>query len=294
MNQQITPLVSVIVAFLNEERFLSETVNSVINQNYTNWELILIDDGSTDGSSVIAKEYADKHPGKIKYTNHKNHMNKGVSASRNYAVSLSSGEFIAILDADDVWLPEKLQLQINILQQHPDVAMICEASKYWYSWSDKAEEDIIIYVGKEQDKVFQPPSLLEVLYPLSEGAAPCPSAILVSKEAYIKQGGFEEHFRGKYQLYEDQTFLIKFYLHEIVFISSFCNNLYRQREGSCVQRVNAEGNYHIVREYFLKWLKKYLAENEIQTTKVLDLVKSALKPYRSKLLISRVFRKMFF
>ncbi|HEX8356723.1 MAG TPA: glycosyltransferase family A protein, partial [Segetibacter sp.] len=110
MNNQSKPLVSVIVSFLNEERFLEEAIQSVLWQKYSNWELILIDDGSSDSSSDIAKKYAREYPDKIYYLEHENHANKGLSGSRNYGISKSKGDLIAILDADDVWLPDKLHV----------------------------------------------------------------------------------------------------------------------------------------------------------------------------------------
>jgi glycosyltransferase involved in cell wall biosynthesis len=282
METVYNPLVSVITCFFNEEKFLEETINSVLSQSYTNWELILVDDGSVDESTLIAQKFARDNPGKVVYIDHEEHQNKGVCASRNRGVLVSKGELISLLDADDVWLEDKLRLQVDILGNHRDVGMLCEASKYWYSWADDSKDDVIIQVGCEQDKKYNPTELLTVLYPLANGAAPCPTGIIFRRDAFNKSGGFEEYFTGKYQLYEDQAFLTKMYLQENVFISSLCNNKYRQREGSCVQRVTHEGNYHVVREYFLEWFQKYLRVNKIRSTPVSKLLKKALEPYQNK------------
>ncbi|HEX8357879.1 MAG TPA: hypothetical protein VF610_10720, partial [Segetibacter sp.] len=146
------------------------------------------------------------------------------------------------------------------------------------------KKDKIINIVKDQDKVFYPPSLLKELYPLSTSAAPCPSSLMIRKAAMLKHGGFEEHFTGKYQLYEDQAFLHKIYLEEPVFISSLCNNKYRQRFGSLVQKIKQEGNYHVVRLYFLEWLEKYMQQKNIQDPAIHQLLKKAFKPYRSPIL----------
>ena len=106
MSTPASPLVSVVTAFFREEKFLDETIQSVINQSYTNWELLLVDDGSPDGSPDIARKYASRYPDKIFYLQHENRANKGVCRSRNYGISRSRGEFIAYLDADDVWFEE--------------------------------------------------------------------------------------------------------------------------------------------------------------------------------------------
>src|SRR5690606_18441467 len=113
-----TPAVSVITAFLNEERFLGEAIESVISQRYTDWELILVDDGSSDGSPVIALEYAARYPGKISCLRHEGGENKGLSASRNLGITRARGALIAFLDADDVWTPEKLEIQAGIMTAH--------------------------------------------------------------------------------------------------------------------------------------------------------------------------------
>src|SRR5919198_1004258 len=105
------PLVSAIIIFLNAERFIQEAIESVFAQTYDAWELLLVDDGSTDGSTAIARRYAEQHPGKVRYLEHNGHQNRGKSASRNLAIRNCTGEYIAFLDADDVWLPRKLEQQ---------------------------------------------------------------------------------------------------------------------------------------------------------------------------------------
>ncbi|HTI92567.1 MAG TPA: glycosyltransferase family A protein [Puia sp.] len=284
MNASVRPLVSVITAFLNEERFLSEAIESVIKQEYTNWELILIDDGSSDSSTMIARFYANAYEGKIIYTEHEGHANKSTAASRNLGISIARGELVAFLDADDVWAPAKLLEQIMIMRRYPKVAMLLEASDYWYSWDTPPRQDVIVQVGRERDRVFEPPELAETMYPLAKAAAPCPSAIMVRKEALVGLGGFESTFTGKYQLYEDQAFLMKFYLHEPIYISSQCNNKYRQRTGSCVQWVRKEGSYHVVRKYFLNWMQLYMQHNNIKYSKVQRLLSKAMDQYRRPVL----------
>lgn len=279
MNEKNPPLVSVIISFLNEKHFLGEAVESVINQTYINWELILVDDGSTDKSSEIAKNYAVRFPAKIIYAEHKGHINKGLSASRNYGISLSRGELIAIIDADDVWSPEKLNAQISLMNENPKAAMLCEACEYWYEWQGNTKRDVIVQIGAVQDKLFDPPQLIEMLYPLSDGAAPSLSGVVIKRLVFDKHGGFEQHFTGKYQLYEDQAFLHKMYLNESIYISSLCHHKYRQREGSIVQKVTSDGDYHVVRRYFLEWLQNYMLQNGIKHPKARKLLKRALEPY---------------
>ncbi len=277
------PLVSVVVAFYNEEKFLKETVESVINQHYTNWQLMLVDDGSSENSTTLAKDYAGKFKGKILYCEHDLHVNKGLSASRNLGIQKSTGKLVALLDADDVWLPDKLINQVLIFERYPDIGMIAEASMYWHSWHQTTFTDITLHIGAESEQVYHPPSLLYRLYPLGKGAAPVPSGLMLTREAIEEVGGFEETFRKKYSLYEDQAFLSKIYLSQNVFVSSASNNKYRQRPGSIVKSVKADGQYDSVRQYFLEWLLEYIKRHNIKDKQLNILLNNALLPYHKPL-----------
>ena len=227
------PLVSVVLCFYNEERFIHASVQSVLQQTYPSWQLLLVDDGSSDQSVAIAKKYVADYPGKITYVEHDGHANKGLSASRNAGIKLATGQFVAFIDADDVWLPHKLTNQLSIFSNHTDATVILESSSYWYSWNDLKAKDILIHVGVAADKVYRPPHLMLALYPLGKGAAPVPSGIIV-RRTVLDKTLFEESFKGIHQMYEDQGFLCKIYLREKVFVSAQCNNLYRQRSSSLV------------------------------------------------------------
>lgn len=269
------PLVSIITCFLNQEKFIKETIISVLNQNYKNWELILIDDGSTDRSTDIAQNYAKDYPEKIKYLDHYNHQNKGLSASRNFGIKASKGELLAFLDGDDVWLSSCLASLVKLMQDH-NVAMVSEASKYWYSWDKKPiNNDKIVLVGTDQNRIISPPQLIFDLYPLGEGSAPCPCGLLIKKDILEKHRGFDEYFKG---MYEDQALLVKLYLYEKVYISSNCNNLYRQRSGSLVDLSHKSGIYSSDRLNFLKWLDKFLIENNINNKLIKRYLRKAYYP----------------
>ncbi len=273
------PLVSVIICFFNEKFFLQEAIESVLKQSYKCWELLLVDDGSTDGSSGIALEYAYKYPGKIYYHEHNDHTNKGLSASRNHGIKNSEGEFIAFLDADDAWLENKLITQVSIFQRNAEVGMVAESSLYWNEWQQGIRLDKEILIGADAEIIYEPYDLMLSLYPLGKGAAPVPSGIMVKKIAIERSGMFEESFAKEYALYEDQAFLSKMYLNEKIYISSACNNLYRQRPGSIVTWVKESGKYHIVREFFFRWLKDYLNSNKITNSDLTKRLTEALYRY---------------
>jgi glycosyltransferase involved in cell wall biosynthesis len=293
------PLVSVILPFYNEENFLAETIESVIQQEYLNWELILIDDNGSSLCSTIAKGYTNDLPNKIFYSDHEGHLNKGPAASRNLGIARAKGDLIAFIDADDFWLPNKIKEQVEIFQKYGEVAMLIEASKYLYSWEDNTQRDKIVSIGVTPNKVYLPPSLVTQLYPLGKGAAPCPSSIMITKTALINNNGFEESFIDYRQAYEDQAFFSKIYLHEIIYVAGSCNNLYRQRKGSSMHNLLIDKqSYFRARYYYLQWLKNYLKEKKIQSWKVNKLILKAIfeikRPFLYRIIIFFCRKVIFF
>src|SRR5215467_13265615 len=158
------PMVSAIIIFLNAEKFLSEAIDSVLGQTFHDWELLLVDDGSTDGGSAIARRYSQKYPVRVQYLEHPSHTNRGMSASRNLGIKHARGEYIAFLDADDVWLPHKLSEQVALLEAHPDVGMTYGHALIWSSWTGSREAtDYKISLGVPGGTHELPPNLLPQL-----------------------------------------------------------------------------------------------------------------------------------
>ncbi len=108
-----SPLVSIILPVYNGENFLAEALGSVLKQSYEPVEIIVVDDGSTDKSAVIAQSFEA-----LRYFRQ---SNQGVAIARNYGLALSKGEIIAFIDADDVWLPNKLDTQVSLLIDRPEI-----------------------------------------------------------------------------------------------------------------------------------------------------------------------------
>ncbi|MEW6126824.1 MAG: glycosyltransferase [Acidobacteriota bacterium] len=122
INASSTPLVSVVIPTYNSAAFLSEAITSVLNQTYRPVEIIVIDDGSTDNTETVAATFKEA----IRYSKK---ANGGPSAARNVGIRHSSGEFIAFLDADDLWLPDKLELQIAHFNEHPEYGVVFTGSQ---------------------------------------------------------------------------------------------------------------------------------------------------------------------
>lgn len=259
------PRVSVIIPFLNAEKFLEEAIVSVSLQTYDNWEMLLVDDGSTDRSADIAKEYAQQYSSKVRYLQHERHLNRGTTVSRNLAVSLARGSYLALLDSDDVWLPDKLERQIAVLDSQPGVAMLCGSSEYWYSWTgspDDRTRDVVHHLGLPHNAVCPPPMML-TLSLANKARTPCPSNILFRREVVERIGGFEESFVGVYQLYEDQAFLAKVALNAPIFVVNECWDRYRQHQDSCDSVVERAGLSDAARLFYLNWLMDYLTAHGV-------------------------------
>ena len=120
-------LVSIIMPSYNTAEYIAESIESVLNQTYENWELIIVDDCSTDNTDEIVQQFDDE---RIKY--HKNKKNSGAAVSRNRALKLARGKWIAFLDSDDLWLPEKLEMQINFMS----------SNNYHFSYTNYDEIDM--------------------------------------------------------------------------------------------------------------------------------------------------------
>jgi glycosyltransferase involved in cell wall biosynthesis len=274
---QSRPHVSVICIFLNAERYIAEAIDSVLAQDFADLELLLVDDGSAPPCSSIARDYAAEYAPFVRYLEHPGHENRGMSASRNLGIAGAQGEYIAFIDADDVWAPHKLREQLAVMQAHPELGLVCGAVRYWRSW--QGGQDAVRSTGHVQDRVVQPPAATLALYPLGKAAAPCPSDLLLRRAVVEQVGGFEAHFTGPRQLYEDQAFLAKLYLTAPVYFSSQVWLDYRQRADSCVSEVTGSGRYHEVRAYFLRWFRAYLAQRSGVSPRVWAALSRALWPY---------------
>lgn len=109
------PLVSIITPLYNSEKYIAETIESVLAQTYSNWEMIIVDDCSKDNGVEIVEKYREKDK-RIKL--YQNEINKGVSYTRNRSIDIAQGKYIAFLDSDDLWKKEKLEKQINFMEQN--------------------------------------------------------------------------------------------------------------------------------------------------------------------------------
>src|SRR5688572_26534962 len=221
------PTVSVVIIFLNAQKFLEAAIVSVLAQTFTDWELLLVDDGSTDASTDIAQSYVRRYSEKIYYLEHPGHKNRGMSASRNRGIDHATGEFIALLDADDIWLPEKLSRQVSIMEDRPEVGLLANPALYWYEDGVRRPQPMTLPTG-----VLPPGAWIPKILQNDNNAA-CPSSVLIRTSLIKSLSGFEESFRGPMMVFEDQVTWFKTTLASRVYYDPEPLILYRIHSESC-------------------------------------------------------------
>jgi glycosyltransferase involved in cell wall biosynthesis len=278
------PRVSCVMIFLDGERFIDEAIRSIVDQTYPSWELLLVDDGSSDGSTAIAREWAERDS-RIRYLEHDDHENRGMSASRNLGVASARGEFVTFLDCDDVALPQKFATQVAALDADPSVDATYGPTWIWHGWTGRPEDvryDGAKPTGIAGTQVVDPPRLMH-LYRDSDGAAvPSVCSIMVRRSSLESLGGFEESFRG---LYEDQVFYAKLALHLRVLVTEEVLERYRMHPDSTCALATRDLTYHPQllhpsERTYLEWLEGYVVASGFGAD-VVDRVRAGLAPYRN-------------
>jgi len=175
-------LVSVIMPAYNAEKYISQSIQSVIDQTYTNWELIIVDDGSTDDTAKIVKGFSSINS-RIKYFYQPNQQ---MGKARNTGLQNSNGKLIAFLDSDDLWVSNKLEIQVDFLQR--EKVDLVFSSGYVFSGSI---ENIDYEYNTPNGEIYGSHALHKLL---RQNFIPIPS-VLAYKSAIIKSGGFNENIK---------------------------------------------------------------------------------------------------
>ncbi len=165
--------ISVIIPAYNQAAYIRNAIQSVYNQTFSDWELIIVDDGSTDETALVLAGFQDPRITIIRQTNH------GVSAARNTGFQHSSAPLITFLDADDLFLPEKMSVLYEYLKAHPDIGMVVGGMQSMDSAGKICEEKVI-----EADCLCFPGLLLENNIPLG--------GVMFRREWLERTGGFDE------------------------------------------------------------------------------------------------------
>lgn len=274
--------VSVIVPFFDSLPYLDECIKSVLAQTFTDWELLLVDDASTDGSEALARGYAARRPDCIRYMQHRGRANRGVSASRNLGLAQARGEYVAFLDADDVWLSTKLDEQVAYLQAHAEAVMVYGRLRFWYSWTGRPEDvalDQDVDMGVEEG-LHYPPALVIALLE-GKARAPLPSDALLRTAALRDVGGFEED--RSFSVYEDRVAFVRLELAGPVYVAQECWVKYRQHPASSSATIDRTKERTRARRAYLRWLETHLAERGYRGSLLWQLAREQSFAYRHPL-----------
>ena len=278
-----SPLVSAVTSVRDGERFLAEAIDSVLRQTYQNLELVVVDDGSTDRSAEIADRIARAMPERVRLVRHADCSSHGMSAARTLGAQTARGGLIAFLDADDVWLPDKIAEQVAVLDANPAAGMVYGRTQMWHSWDPNAARSDHFYdLGVAPDRLYPP---LRLLPQLLENRVQSPTTCnaLVRRSAYEEAGGFETRFTG---LYEDQVFFAKLYLRSATYVSSRFWARYRRHTANEPRERFSYARYHRERRMFLEWLAGHVADLPIDEAVAAALateLRRAQHPYRAAL-----------
>ncbi len=187
------PLVSVVIPTYNYGRYLPEAIDSVLGQTLADREIIVIDDGSTDDTGEIVRGYGDR----VIYLTQEN---TGLATTRNRGCAVARGEYLAFLDADDVWLLDKLEVQVRALERNPDAGMVCGSM-------NRIDVDGRPLPGP---KPSIPPG--ETTLEMLERGTALPSTWIVRRSCFEGIGGFDESLTAM----EDYEFALRVAMHSRV------------------------------------------------------------------------------
>jgi glycosyltransferase involved in cell wall biosynthesis len=175
--------VSIILPVYNGERFIEKAILSVLTQTYTQWELLIIDDGSTDATAEIARKYAAQDL-RILYV--KNEKNLGIQKTLNKGISVARGKYIARIDADDAWIDaRKLEAQVSFLQSRPEYILVGTGIVV-----SKGDKELYRFVPPETDAQIRKNILFKNCF--------THSSVLFLKQAVIDAGGYSESAETKH------------------------------------------------------------------------------------------------
>ncbi len=249
---------SIITPVLNGAKYLEQAIDSVLNQTLTEWEWILMDDGSSDESISIVERYRRRYPEKIRLLKHAEHANLGQLATRIAAAEHAGSNVVALLDQDDVWEQEYLKRHFeiwNAVQAH-NTALTYGPAIYWHPGS--SNEDFVQRMPHGTPKVYPPGELLESFLAYDYSNTPIPSSTLLRRDVLLQAARFGHVAKG---LYIEDQFLWWFVAarfpiatHEHVLAR------YRQHpDSSCSRLMRSIKRRKSTEAYFLRKIREDLA-----------------------------------
>ena len=202
------PLISIVIPLYNKERFIKETLDSVFNQSFTDYEIIIVNDGSTDSSVFIVNAIEDQRITVL------SNQNKGVSHARNFGISKANSDLIALLDGDDLWEPNHLENLYNLYEKFPDCGLYATAYNKKYFNGEKIKAS---YNGLAKEYF----GIIEDYFSASiKDSMAWTSAVLIPMKTFRKVGVFDEEMRSG----QDTDLWIRIALKDSIAFSSIASS----------------------------------------------------------------------
>jgi glycosyltransferase involved in cell wall biosynthesis len=271
------PTVSVIIPTYNRARLVTKAIDSVLSQTYTDYEIIVVDDGSTDNTHLALESY-------ISRINYIYQPNSGPSAARNTGIRASKGKWIAFLDSDDSWVPQKLFRQMELLTRVP--VKVCLTNIFWNpKVTEEKKEQEHFHEKKTIEQIFHQPLELLFLRPSMYNVL---STILIDRDLLIKAGCFDERMKRG----EDTRLLTR-----LAFETPFAyidEPLVIFDRTSAIERITAQKNFELDKNAcynaIITRLETYLVYNG-ENKRILKELRRQLAHYISRLAIMESLSK---
>jgi glycosyltransferase involved in cell wall biosynthesis len=276
--EQQTPKVSVLIHFLNSIDYLPEAVKSVSWQTFTDWELVLVDGGSTDGSTEFARDLERKYPHAVRAVVYPGPGTLGIYSSRVLGARHARAPVLGLLDSDDEWHPRFLERQYSIYQHvfHSVPGMVYCPGIYW--WNDPEAIDRSFVQPFSCKGLVHPPELvvkfLENYYQLT----PANSCVMIARDIILEAASLVG--TADETMVEDQYLWSFIGLRHPVFLNPEPLTRYLQRATSTCGRLSAEGKAMRLRQGHIRWLLNYVQDGYDGPGKaeMLEGIKSFLEP----------------
>lgn len=243
---QQSPRVSIVIPAFNCSRYIETSLHSVLGQDFESYEIVIVDDGSTDGTSETLRSLQHAHPDKIRLFHQ---ANSGSAVARNRGISEARGDLIAFIDSDDIWLPLKLSAQVRYLDGHPDVDLVCSG------WAELHANDD----SKSLADRFQTDGDFETVDTNSSGwlyislLTECivwTSTVVMRKSLSERIGGFDPEFRQG----QDYDYWLRASRETKITKLASVMALYRIRNGSVTRSVHAKNyQYQVLSKSLRQW-----------------------------------------
>jgi SAM-dependent methyltransferase len=243
-----TPRVSVLMPVYNSAPFLAEAIESVLRQRFEDWELLIVDDGSTDASFEIAESYAMTDPCRMRLFRHPDSANHGLSRTLNFGIAQARSDILAFLDSDDTWLADRLSHDLNVLQRNPSACAVLSSSLYW--WHDVSRPAQVDRYKSPLDCVWPKRAFFRSAFLRNESSIPCTCALTVRSETLRQIGGFDETL----DVAQDMKLISEISFRFPVFVAGCCNAEYRRRRDSLWSSSMADGRDPACRRRYWKWI----------------------------------------